>query len=319
MNALKHQSLPFALPHTLQGRVLLNEPLAKHTSWRVGGPADVLFKPASKQDLALFLKHLPAEIPVFWLGLGSNVLVRDGGLRAAVIETHGALNDLQRLSQSEVWCDAGVPCAKLAKQCVKWNLGPAEFFAGIPGTLGGALAMNAGAFGGETWRHVVEVETINRHGDIKRRSESDFEVAYRQVKGPHDEWFLGAQLSFAHNDVLRDADGQAHSEEKIRALLAKRKASQPIGEASCGSVFTNPPGHHAARLIESAGLKGFRIGDAVVSPKHANFIINDGHASAADIERVMAHVQASVQRQFGVELHPEVRIVGEALPAKDNE
>ncbi len=306
MNALRHHDvLPFNLPIEMQGRVLLDEPLAKHTSWRVGGPTDVLFKPANKLDIALCLQSLPVDTPVLWLGLGSNLLVRDGGVRGVVVETHGALNDLQRLSETEVWCEAGVPCAKLAKQCAKWNLGPAEFFAGIPGTLGGALAMNAGAFGGETWRHVVQVETINRQGEIKRRTEGEFEVAYRHVRGPHNEWFLGAQLSFAPSDV----DGEA----EIRALLARRKETQPIGESSCGSVFTNPPGHHAAKLIESAGLKGFRIGGAVVSPKHANFIINEGKASASDIEQLIAHVKATVLAQYGVELTPEVRIVGEAL------
>ncbi len=310
MNALRHvDNASFNLPPGLQGRVLFDEPLSKHTSWRVGGPADIFFKPADKPDLALFLKHLPETTPVFWLGLGSNVLIRDGGLRAAVIETHGALNDLRRLSDTEVWCDAGVPCAKLAKQCAKWNLGPAEFFAGIPGTLGGALAMNAGAFGGETWRHVVEVETINRHGESQRRLAGDYQVAYRHVQGPHNEWFLGAQLSFAASD----ADGEA----EIRALLARRKETQPIGEPSCGSVFTNPPGHHAARLIESAGLKGFRIGDALVSTKHANFIINDGNATAAQLEQLIAHVKATVQQQYGIGLNPEVRIIGEALPVQD--
>lgn len=315
MNALRHfEALPFDLPAGLKGRVLFNESLARHTSWRVGGPADVLFRPADKQDLAMFLKALPADMPVLWLGLGSNLLVRDGGVRGAVIETHGALNDLQRLGESEVWCDAGVPCAKLAKQCARWNLGPAEFFAGIPGTLGGALAMNAGAFGGETWRHVVEVETINRQGEIRRRMESDYEVAYRHVRPvsvAHEEWFLGALLSFAGSD----ADGEA----EIRALLARRKETQPIGEPSCGSVFTNPPGHHAARLIESAGLKGLRIGGACVSTKHANFIINEGSASAAEIEQLIAHVRATVLQQYGIELKPEVRIVGEALPVQEPE
>jgi len=310
VNALRHHDVaPFELPAGLRGRVLFDEPLAKHTSWRVGGPADVLFKPADKQDIATFFKSLPTDMSVLWLGLGSNLLVRDGGVRGVVIETHGALSDLQRLSETEVWCDAGVPCAKLAKQCAKWNLGPAEFFAGIPGTLGGALAMNAGAFGGETWRHVVQVETINRRGEIKRRMESEYEVAYRHVNGPHDEWFLGAQLSFAASD--------ANGEAEIRALLARRKETQPIGEPSCGSVFTNPPGHHAAKLIESAGLKGFRIGGAVVSTKHANFIINEGSATAADIEQMIAHVQATVRQQYGVALVPEVRVVGEPMSARE--
>lgn len=312
MNALRHHDVEaFNLPAGLRGRVLFDEPLARHTSWRVGGPADVLFKPADKQDIATFFESLPTDMPVLWLGLGSNLLVRDGGVRGVVIETHGVLSDLQRLSDTEVWCDAGVPCAKLAKQCAKWNLGPAEFFAGIPGTLGGALAMNAGAFGGETWRHVVQVETIDRHGQIKRRMRSEYQIAYRHVQGPRDEWFLGAQLSFATSD----ADGEA----EIRALLARRKETQPIGEASCGSVFTNPPGHHAAKLIESAGLKGFRIGGAIVSTKHANFIINEGSATGADLEQLIAHVQATVQQQYGIELKPEVRVVGDALPTRDAE
>ncbi|MES1196902.1 MAG: UDP-N-acetylmuramate dehydrogenase [Steroidobacter sp.] len=294
------------LPAGLRGEVLFNERLARHTTWRVGGPADIFYTPADKQDLSWFLRSIDGVMPVMWLGLGSNLLVRDGGVRAAVIETHGALDDLQRLSETEVWCDAGVTCAKLAKQCAKWNLGPAEFFAGIPGTLGGALAMNAGAFGGETWRHVVEVETINRRGEMRRRVASDYQIAYRHVAGPHHEWFTGAQLSFAaRNDSLESGEAE------IRALLKRRKESQPIGEPSCGSVFTNPPGHHAAKLIESAGLKGHRIGGAVVSNKHANFIINEGRATAADIEQLIEHVKAVVLEKFNIELKPEVRIVGE--------
>ncbi|MES1190527.1 MAG: UDP-N-acetylmuramate dehydrogenase [Steroidobacter sp.] len=304
--------MPPVVPAGLRGRVSFNEPLSKHTTWRVGGPADIFFVPEDKQDLSWFLRSIDGVKPVMWLGLGSNLLVRDGGVRAAVIETHGALDDLQRLSETEVWCDAGVTCAKLARQCAKWNLGPAEFFAGIPGTLGGALAMNAGAFGGETWRHVVEVETINRRGEIRRRVASDYQIAYRHVAGPHNEWFTGAQLSFApRNDSLESGEAE------IRALLKRRKETQPIGEPSCGSVFTNPPGHHAAKLIESAGLKGYRIGGAVVSAKHANFIINEGNATAADIEQLIEHVKATVLEKFHIALNPEVRIVGEYLHAED--
>lgn len=303
---------PSLLPAGLRGRVLFNEPLAKHTTWRVGGPADVFFIPADKQDLSWFMRSVEGVMPVMWLGLGSNLLIRDGGVRAAVIATHGALNDLQRLSETEVWCDAGVPCAKLAKQCAKWNLGPAEFFAGIPGTLGGALAMNAGAFGGETWRHVVEVETINRRGEVRRRTASDYQIDYRHVAGPHHEWFLGAQLSFATR-----GDSLESGEAEIRALLKRRKETQPIGEPSCGSVYTNPPGHHAAKLIESAGLKGHRIGGAVVSTKHANFIINEGTATAADIEVLIDYVRAAVLEKFNIDLKPEVRIVGEAAVTQE--
>ena len=296
MNAL-------ALPPEFSSRVARNEPMSKHTSWRVGGPADLYFKPRDAADLAGFLQSLDLAIPVYWVGLGSNLLIRDGGLRGAVIATHSAFDELNRVSQHEVECGAGVACAKLAKQCVKWGLGPAEFFAGIPGTLGGALAMNAGAFGGETWKHVVSVTTIDRQGRIQQRSASEYRVSYRHVEMPALEWFLAAQLRFEAKPSV--------SQEQIRDLLAKRKATQPIGEPSCGSTFVNPPGDHAARHIESAGLKGFAIGGARVSTKHANFIINEGSATAADIEALIAHVQKVVAERHGVALQTEVRIVGE--------
>jgi UDP-N-acetylmuramate dehydrogenase len=284
-------------------RVLKDEPMAKHTSWHVGGPADLYFVPRDAMDLAAFLRHLTPAVPVFWIGLGSNLLVRDGGIRGAVVATHGALGALERLSATRIHAEAGVPCARIARQCVKWGLGPAEFFAGIPGTLGGALAMNAGAWEGATWNHVVEVDVLDRHGVRHTRQAADYDVGYRTVKGPDNEWFVGARLEFER------APGA--NTDAIRELLEKRKQSQPIGEWSCGSVFTNPPGDHAARLIECAGLKGFRIGDASVSEKHANFIINHGRALAADVEALIVHVQRTVARIHGVELHTEVRIVGE--------
>ncbi|HWK73059.1 MAG TPA: UDP-N-acetylmuramate dehydrogenase [Povalibacter sp.] len=292
-----------ALPPDFESRVLRNEKMAKHTSWHVGGPADLFFRPLDVADLATFLQSLESSTPVMWIGLGSNLLVRDGGLRGAVIDTHGVFAELERLNDNEVWAGAGVACAKLAKQCIKWGLGPAEFFAGIPGTLGGALAMNAGAFGGETWNHVLSVATLDRAGVRHERPAADFNVSYRHVAGPADEWFLGARLRFEQRPGVSNDD--------IRMLLARRKATQPIGEWSCGSVFTNPPGDHAARLIDSAGLKGFRIGGARVSEMHANFIVNDGTASAADIEQLITHVMQTVERTHGVKLKPEVRIVGE--------
>jgi UDP-N-acetylmuramate dehydrogenase len=285
-------------------RARRDEPMSRHTSWHVGGPADIFFNPRDRSDLAAFLRTLPPDVPIHWIGLGSNLLVRDGGLRGVVIATQGSLDRLDRCSETLVFSGAGVPCARIAKQCIKWGLGPAEFFAGIPGTLGGALAMNAGAFGGETWRHVVEVETIDRRGKERTRLASEYEVGYRHVVAPEpDEWFLGARLTFERRPG-------AH-ESEVRTLLAKRKASQPIGEWSCGSVFTNPAGDHAARLIEAAGLKGHRIGDASVSTKHANFIINHGKARATEIEQLIEHVQATVEREHHVRLKPEVRILGE--------
>ena len=284
-------------------RVLRDVPLAPHTSWRVGGPADLYFVPRDLRDLGAFLRQLPPQVPVLWIGLGSNLLVRDGGFRGAVIMTHGALGSLARASESGVHAAAGVPCARVARPCATWGLGSAEFLAGIPGTLGGALAMNAGAWGDETWRHVSEVDTIDRHGVMRTRGPGDYHIGYRSVQGPRDEWFVAARLQFpAQPDVPADA---------IRELLERRRRTQPIGEWSCGSVFTNPPGDHAARLIEAAGLKSCRIGDAAVSEKHANFIINHGAARAADIEALIRHVHATVAAKFGVELTPEVRIVGE--------
>src|SRR5580692_4879727 len=284
-------------------RVLPEVSMAKHASRHVGGPADLFFTPRDAMDLAAFVRQLPPEVPMLWIGLGSNLLVRDGGIRGVVIATHGALGALERLSATRIRVEAGVPCARIARQCVKWGLGPAEFFAGIPGTLGGALAMNAGAFGGETWRHVIEVDVLDRRGVRRTRKPGDYEIGYRSVKGPDDAWFIGARLEFERTPGVNT--------EAIRELLDKRRQTQPIGEWSCGSVFTNPPGDHAARLIESAGLKGFRIGDASVSDKHANFIINHGRALAADIEAVIEHVQRTVARVHGTVLHTEVRIVGE--------
>jgi UDP-N-acetylmuramate dehydrogenase len=286
-------------------RVLRDEPMSRHTSWRVGGPADVWFSPRDVLDLSSFLRALPTETPVTWVGLGSNLLVRDGGIRGVVISVHGILNALERVGDDRVRAEAGVPCARVGRQCAKWQLGPADFFAGIPGTIGGALAMNAGAWGGETWPRVVEVETIDRAGEWHRRQASEYRYGYRSVTPPvAGEWFLAATFRFESRPEA--------GKDSIRQLLEKRHASQPIGAWSCGSVFTNPPGGHAAELIERAGLKGHRIGGAAVSDKHANFIINEGGATAADLEALVSHVQATVERVHGVRLVPEVRVVGEA-------
>jgi UDP-N-acetylmuramate dehydrogenase len=297
-----------AISAPFETRVRRDEPMAKHTSWHVGGPADVFFTPRDREDLAAFLRALPADLPLTWIGLGSNLLVRDGGIRGVVICTHGAFTRLERLSASRVHCDAGVPCIRLARQCVNWGLGQADFFIGIPGSFGGALAMNAGAHGGETWRFVHGVETIDRAGRIRQRAATEFKVGYRHVEFPADgEWFLSAELQL----------GPRAPEEatRMRELTERRKETQPLGAWSCGSVFKNPSGDHAARLIEATGLKGRHHGGAVVSEKHANFIINEGKASARDIEELILHVQESVRRAHGVLLEPEVRIIGERAHA----
>jgi UDP-N-acetylmuramate dehydrogenase len=294
-----------AIAAEFEERVLRDEPMSRHTSWHVGGPADAWFSPRDVADLSAFLRALPTEVPVTWVGLGSNLLVRDGGIRGVVISVHGILNSLERVGETGVRADAGVACARLGRQCAKWQLGPADFFAGIPGTVGGALAMNAGAWGGETWPRVAEVETIDRAGARHRRDASEYKFAYRSVTPPvAGEWYLAATFRF---ESRPDA-----STDSIKKLLEKRHAAQPIGAWSCGSVFTNPPGGHAADLIERAGLKGHRIGGAAISDKHANFIINDGEATASDLEALVRHVQSTVERVHGIRLVPEVRVIGEA-------
>ncbi len=287
----------------LRGRLERDVPMARHTSWRVGGRAERVYRPADLDDLAAFLRTLPPDEPLHWVGLGSNLLVRDGGLRGTVILLHGGLDRIERLDARTVRAEAGAACAKLARATARMGLAGLEFMAGIPGTVGGALAMNAGAFGGETWARVRQVWTIDRAGRVRARAPADYTVGYRSVRGPAGEWFVAAALALA--------PGDGRGLERIRALLARRAATQPMGRPSCGSVFRNPPGDHAGRLIEAAGLKGVRRGGAMVSERHANFIVNTGGATAADIEALIRHVQETVERVHGVRLEPEVRIVGE--------
>lgn len=298
-------SIKSSIGAAFQPRVRYGEPMSAHTSWRAGGPAEAYFTPRDADDLASFLRNLPREVPVYWVGLGSNLLVRDGGIRGVVIATSGVFTRIERRAEQRIYCEASVPCARIARACVRWALAEGEFFGGIPGLLGGALAMNAGAFGDETWRHVRAVETMDRDGQRHTRERSEFEVGYRSLalRSRRDigEWFISADLEFE----LGTSNG------RMQQLLTRRRETQPLGEWSCGSVFKNPSGDYAARLIEAAGLKGHRVGDAVVSDKHANFIINQGKARASDLEQLIQHVQATVEQMHGVLLEPEVRIVGE--------
>lgn len=288
----------------LKGEFTLNESLKMLNSWHVGGPAKAIYRPSCLFDLSQFLQKMPDDEPIVWLGLGSNVLIRDGGINATVILTQGLLNEMYLLSENLLRVEAGVTCAKVAKFSTKNALKDAAFMAGIPGTMGGALAMNAGAFGGETWNIVSKVETINRSGQISVRDAASFEVGYRSVKMPAETWFVAAHLQLTPGDTAVLA-------QDIKTLLAKRALTQPIGLPSCGSVFRNPPGDHAARLIESIGLKGYTIGGAQVSPKHANFIINTGTATSEDIEALIYWVEAQVLEKTGVALIREVKIIGE--------
>ena len=291
----------------LRGELRRDEPMARHTSWRVGGPVDRFYRPADMDDLCAFLAQLDAGDDVFMLGLGSNLLVRDGGLRAVVIATSGRLNGFERLSDNRVRVEAGVACPQLARQCARQGLRGIEFLCGVPGTLGGALALNAGATGGETWDRVESVLVVDRSGRLHERGPEDFHIAYRSVENrvSRQEWFVAATLRLEAGDA-------AQGQELIRTLLARRGATQPTSQPNAGSVFRNPPGDYAARLIESCGLKGHCIGGACVSEKHANFIINTGTALAADIEDLIGHVARTVKEVTGVELIREVHIVGEA-------
>lgn len=290
----------------MMGTLLKNEPLAKYTSWRVGGPAEQMYLPENKQDLIDFLTALPEHENIFWLGLGSNLLIQDGGIKGTVINTRGRLKEMQLIDSTKVYVEAGVPCAHVARFCTDLELTGAEFLAGIPGTMGGALKMNAGAFGAETWNIVGSVEMINANGEVTSRETDHFDVTYRAVKGMEDEWFLSV--------VLRLKKGEARiSQQKIKGLLAQRSLTQPTNKPTCGSVFKNPPGDYAARLIEACDLKGYQLGGACVSKKHANFIENTGQATAADIEKLIEYIQQQVKQKHSVNLQTEVCKVGVAL------
>ncbi len=291
----------------LRGRLARHAPLAKHTSWRAGGPADTLYVPADRDDLAAFLRQLPAAEPLTVLGLGSNTLVRDGGVRGTVVVMHNP-GAVLAIADGLVYADATVAGPKLARFAANHACAEAEFLAGVPGTVGGALAMNAGCYGGETWNYVARVEVLTRDGSFVVRTPDAYAIGYRSVRradgSAPDGVFTAAWFRFPPGDA-------AKARARIKELLARRIASQPLAMPNAGSVFRNPPGDHAARLIEACGLKGYAIGGARVSEMHANFIVNPrGQGRAADIEALIEHVRATVRAQTGVDLEPEVRITG---------
>jgi UDP-N-acetylmuramate dehydrogenase len=294
----------------LRGELKAHEPMARHVSWRAGGPAARCYSPADLDDLAVFLRQLPAAEPLLFVGLGSNLLVRDGGFAGTVVLTHAAARHPE-LIDGRLYAEAGVASPKVARYAARNALVGAEFLVGVPGTVGGALAMNAGCYGGETWEIVERAVTIDRRGQVRARSRDEFESGYRYCalkdggRLGEDEWFAGAWFD------LRKGDGAA-SRARIKELLEKRIASQPLSLPNAGSVFRNPPGDHAARLIESCGLKGLARGGARVFEKHANFIVNPkGAARASDIEWLIDEVRARVLERTSIALLPEVRIVGE--------
>ncbi|MGB4812962.1 MAG: UDP-N-acetylmuramate dehydrogenase [Methylophilaceae bacterium] len=277
--------------------------MARYTSWRVGGIAERIYIPTGIEDLAAFLRTLDSNEPLYFVGLGSNLLVRDGGVHGTVILMHNALTDMAMVD-GLLYAEAGVTCSKLAKFSAKQHRHGAEFLAGIPGTVGGALAMNAGCHGAETWDVVAKVMTINRQGKVTTRDRKAFKVNYRHVEMPAEEWFLAAWLALPEGDMTE-------AEKRIKTLLAKRLETQPLNLPNAGSTFRNPEGDYAARLIEACGLKGYLMGGAQVSEKHANFIVNIGHATALDIELLIKFMSEIVLENQGVELQQEVRVIGE--------
>ena len=293
---------------TIRGELRRDEPMSRHVSWRAGGRAKQFFRPIDLADLQAFLPTLPKDEQVLFVGLGSNLLVRDGGFDGTVVLTTPMLHGLvlDATDATIVCAGAGVASPHVAKFAAKQSLAAAEWLAGVPGTVGGALAMNAGCYGTETWDQVVDCTTIDRDGMLHTRTSADYEIGYRHVaaKVTKEEWFVAVRFRFQAGDA-------AAAKARIKELLAKRMASQPLDKPNAGSTFRNPPSDHAARLIEACGLKSFTIGGAQVSIKHANFIINTGAATAADIESMIAHMQALVKEKTGVELVREVRIVGD--------
>lgn len=287
-----------------KGELREQEPMSRHTSWKTGGAAEYYFIAEDIEDLSFFMSSLPSDMPVMWVGLGSNLLVRDGGLSGVVISVVGVLNTLECCNKTQLNIGAGVTCAKAARFAAKQGLAGIEFLASIPGSIGGALAMNAGAYGGDIWRYVTQVETINRKGKRNFYTKDEFEVSYRSVSLADNEWFVSCILELEVSD-------KESIENNIKEILTQRSAAQPLGERSCGSVFRNPENDHAARLIEACGLKGTKFGGAIVSEKHANFILNTGNATSSDIENLIELVQTKVNEIHSIKLIPEVRIIGE--------
>ena len=280
--------------------------LKDFNSWKVGGRAEQFLMCDEKEILAAFIKKKKIKLPITLVGLGSNLLVRDGGIKGTVIVMHGGLRKIND-DDGMIYSEAGVSCSKLSKFTAKNGLADSAFFSGIPGTIGGALAMNAGCYGSETWDYVQKVLMINLNGDQVERNKSDFNISYRQViNNNKDEFFLAAWFKFPKGDKEK-------SEKRIKELLAHRKETQPLNWPTAGSTFRNPKDNFAAKLIEDCGLKGYQIGGAQVSEKHANFIINLGNASALDIENIITYIQKVVFEKKNIQLVREIRIIGEKI------
>ena len=290
----------------LRGRLAANQPLAPYTWFRVGGPAQVLFSPADEADLAYFLAHLPREIPVTVIGLGSNLIVRDGGVPGVVIRLGGkAFGEIETLPDNRIRAGTAVPDMKAARAAAEAGIDGLAFLRGIPGSIGGALRMNAGAHGGETTDVLIEARGVDRAGVVRIFTHGDMGLSYRHSEVPEDVIFTSA--------LFQGKPGEpAAIMAEMDRITAAREASQPIREKTGGSTFANPKPQSAWKVIDAAGCRGLVMGDAQVSEMHCNFLINRGQASAADIEGLGEEVRRRVLVHSGVELRWEIRRIGVA-------
>jgi UDP-N-acetylmuramate dehydrogenase len=289
----------------LRGRLLPNQSLAELTWFRVGGPAQVLFMPEDEGDLAYFLEHLPDEIPVTVIGLGSNLIVRDGGVPGVVIRLGRGFSEVKVEPGHRVRAGTAVPDVKVSRAAQEAAIAGLAFFRGIPGAIGGALRMNGGAYGRETKDALIEARGVDRRGRVQVFTNGDMHYTYRHCGAPDDVIFTEALFQGAPGDPK----GIAAEMDKI---TESREATQPIKSRTGGSTFKNPPGHKAWQLIDAAGCRGFRVGDAQVSEMHCNFLINLGAATAADIETLGETVRRRVKESSGVELEWEIKRIGVA-------
>ena len=288
----------------LRGRLRENVSLKEYNTWKVGGKAEYFYEPFNLEDLRLFLELLE-NTPIILLGNGSNVLIRDGGIDGCVICLKKTLNNYS-YKNGEYIFEAGLSCMKMAQITSRENYTGLEFLCGIPGSLGGALAMNAGCYGGNIWDHVLTVSLINNNGEIIKKNKNDFIVSYRNTNLEENNFFISAVFKLKKNKL-------ENSLEKIKELLKDRRSKQPTGLLSCGSVFKNPHNMYAAKIIESIGLKGYKIGGAYISEKHANFIISDKLTKSSDIEKLINFTKKEVFKKKDVVLETEVKFIGNQL------
>ena len=281
----------------------MNESLKKHTTYGIGGPADLMIFPKSKQDLIKVIEIINEnKIQLTILGSGSNVLVSDNGIRGAVISLKNSLKQIE-VDDNILYAECGTMLGKIVKHAVKNNLIGLENLNGVPGTLGGALIMNAGAWGGEISENLIHVEVINSKSEIQKIQKKDLNFSYRQSSFNKDDILLSAKFN------LKKADKDIIKENFIEAQSGRKK-SQPLNKRSAGSLFKNPKNNSAGKLLDEAGLKGFSIGDAKISEKHANFFINDGDASSKDMLMLIKKAHKEVKDKFNVNLSLEVKLMG---------